>query len=146
MALFSPACPICSLTPAQNGSNHGAIKPKSRAIDSANSGTVKAAATSSLRRFSASSPARAAASMSTPSPPAASAVSITPYPARSTAALSSSQFVAVGRYATLACSLARFTLASSTPGVLRSARSIRLAQEAQVIPVTGNSIRSETTP
>src|SRR5258706_16309651 len=38
---------------------------------------------------------------------------------------------------TVAASVARFTLASSTPGTLLSARSTRATQEAHVIPSTG---------
>src|SRR5487761_2568247 len=37
----------------------------------------------------------------------------------------------------VATSVARFTLASTTPSVFRRKRSIRLLQEAQVIPTTG---------
>ena len=40
---------------------------------------------------------------------------------------------------TRACSVARFTAASATPGTRRSARSTRPAQEAQVMPVIAMS-------
>ena len=40
----------------------------------------------------------------------------------------------------MATSVARLTVASSTPGVLPRKRSIRLTQEAHVIPTTGSWI------
>src|SRR5919202_634625 len=43
-----------------------------------------------------------------------------------------------GSKLTVACSLARLTCADSTPGTFLSPRSIRFAQEAQVMPVTGS--------
>src|SRR5574343_141267 len=42
-----------------------------------------------------------------------------------------------------ACSVARFTLASSTPGSFLSVRSTRPTQEAQVMPCTGRSTETE---
>jgi len=54
-------------------------------------------------------------------------------PARSTAAISSWVSGLFGEWM-VARSLARLTLASSTPGTARSARSTRPAHEAQLIP------------
>lgn len=54
--------------------------------------------------------------------------------------------LAEGRQATLACSLAKFTLASSTPGVFWSAFTPRLTHDMQVMPVIGMAILSLITP
>ena len=63
---------------AQNDVSQGAISPTSRAIESTNSGNPSATPTISLRRLSASSRARAAASTSSALPISVSLVSITP--------------------------------------------------------------------
>src|SRR5262249_10990861 len=59
------------------------------------------------------------------------------YPARATAACNRSNGNGEGA-CTVARSVARFTLASPTPGTERSARSTRPAQAAQLIPSIAN--------
>jgi len=51
---FPPAASICALAVAQNGVSQGAICPKSRAIESTNSGNPSATPTISLRRLAVS--------------------------------------------------------------------------------------------
>ena len=60
----------------------------------------------------------------------------TAYPAPSTARSASRGSISPAKYLTVALSLAKFTLASTTPGTLFNARSTRPMQPAQVIPVT----------
>ena len=67
-----------------------------------------------------------------------------PYPASSTAAISSSGRTVPGFTRTRARSVAKFTEARSTPGSLESLRSIRATQEAQVIPSMSSAISSKT--
>src|SRR5947209_630991 len=56
------------------------------------------------------------------------------YPIASTFCTIVSTSVWVGSYVTMACSVARLTLASWTPGIFFSPFSIRMAQEAHVMP------------
>jgi hypothetical protein len=81
---------------------------------------------------------RSCASSTEDSPPSCT----TPYPASSTAFSRSRGSISPAMYPTVAFSLARFTLASRTPGTFLRARSTRRTQEAQVILVTGMLIRA----
>src|SRR6266536_2790266 len=56
------------------------------------------------------------------------------YPTASTFCTICSILVCAGSYVTVACSVAKLTMASLTPGSFLSPFSIRIAQEAQVIP------------
>ena len=66
----------------------------------------------------------------------------TPYPASSMACTSSSTGTSPAFSLTDALSVARLTVASSTPGTSDSARVTWETQEAQVIPVMGRVILS----
>ncbi len=66
-------------------------------------------------------------------------VSAMPYPAPTTAFVTSSREARRSSNCTFSRSVARFTLARDTPGILPTTFSIRAEHEAHVIPVTVSS-------
>ncbi len=104
--------------------------PEKWNAETSTSGTVSAAATASRRgsessEWSCACPASCGAA---------------PYPAAFTAPHNSSTDTDSGSKSTLARSVAKFTVADETPSTSFSARSIRAAHDAHVIPCSSSSI------
>ena len=103
---------------------------------------IEMSAWSSVRRAAASRSRSAAPQLGLGPQPASSAACVvarTPYPAASVAPTSSARPASAGSKLTVARSVARLTRPSATPGVLRRNRSMRLTQDAQVMPSTGRT-------
>ena len=105
--------------------------PKSSASIGSTSGADSSAAIATRRP----SPSQGSATTGGGAPSATSSGTLKPV--RFTAACSASRVAVSARATTWACSIARFTSASTTPGTFFSAFSTRATHEAQVMPSMG---------
>ena len=83
---------------------------------------------------------RSAVSRSRADAPTGGGASTNPYPADATAARTAPRSAVAGTYSTSASSLPMLTWAPRTPGVARSACSMRVTHDAQVMPRIPNRI------